>query len=138
MSSNIFHQLMSWLLVLVHSNVKSKLFSLTMIIKIDLCELGIRSISGCHYNNFGHGALDVSIEWNEVEQYLFKILGNFMSQLHIGMNQCFTLEILCFPCLGANKMNLLHVTNYIISLLPFSKKTFISTWHIIDIWTCVV
>jgi hypothetical protein len=45
-----------------------------------------------------------------------------MSQLHIGMNQCFTLENLSFPCLGANKMDLLHVTNYIISLLPFGKK----------------
>jgi hypothetical protein len=32
------------------------------------------------------------------------------------------LENLSFPCLGANKEDLLHVTHCIISLPPFGKK----------------
>jgi hypothetical protein len=37
------------------------------------------------------------------------------------------LENLSFPCLGANKEDLLHVTHCIISLSLFGEKIFIST-----------
>jgi len=42
----------------------------TMIIGTHLCEPSIGSSSGHHCNNFKCGPLDISIEWNGMEQCL--------------------------------------------------------------------
>ncbi len=39
----------------------------TMIIGIDLCEVGKESVSGCTYNNSKHQPLEISIELNSME-----------------------------------------------------------------------
>jgi len=48
----------------------------------------------------------------------------------LGMNLCFALQKylqnLFFPCLGANKENLLHVIHCIISSSFFNQNSFIS------------
>jgi hypothetical protein len=60
------------ILIYVHPLTKqcSKTILVTMIIGTHLCEPSIGSSSGHHCNNFKCGPLDISIEWNGMEQCL--------------------------------------------------------------------
>lgn len=41
-----------------------------LIIGTNLCELGLGSISGHHYNNSRHRSLDIFVEWNGIMSFV--------------------------------------------------------------------
>jgi hypothetical protein len=56
-----------------------------MIIGTNLCELGIGSISGHHYNNSKHRPLDIFVEWNGIMSFVifmsFHVSTSYMNEL---------------------------------------------------------
>lgn len=66
------------------------------------------------------------IEWNYVfRNFVFHVLASYKNDLYPTLQK--HMENFVFPCFGANKYNLLHVTLCFVSLLFFGRRLFIST-----------